>query len=148
MGFKEEIWVCIICSELENNPRQKAIVLGETDPGYNRCIRTGTSFNELPENFIALFSYWDITDKKLTGDPAKYQVWLPGDCYFLPHPDPGLGLFINCCLPSRSSTTRLNGQKMKDAQCEFKHPRKSLVVPEWMENSPRASSSQWIWRAS
>ena len=127
-----------------DNPGEKAIELGTTDmttdPRFNRCIRVGTAFDELPEGFIILFSHWDITDKKLTGDPARYQVKLPHKRYLQPHPDPvsdyGLGQFINCCLSSRSSITYLNGQNMRDAQCEFKHARKDFVTPDQMEISP------------
>ena len=130
--------------EFPNNPGQKAIVLDKTDmvtdPGYNGCIRAGTAFDELPAGFIILFSHWDITDEELFGDPAKYQVWLPGDRYLQPHPNPvsdyGLGQFINCCLPSKSSITHLNGPNMEDAQCELKHARRDLVTTGQMEISP------------
>ena len=127
-----------------DNPGGKAIDLDETDmetdPRCKRCIRVGTAFSELPEGFVILFSHWSITDKKLTGDPAKYQVKLPGNRYLQPHPDPvsnyDLGQFINCCLSSRSSITHLNGQNMKDSQFEFKHAQRELVTPEQMEISP------------
>ena len=130
--------------EFPNNPGEKAIDLDKTDmkthPRYKRCIRAGSAFSELPEGFIILFSHWTITDEELFGDPAKYQVWLPGPRYLQPHPNPvtdyGLGQFINCCLPSNSSITHINGQNMKDSQCEFKHAQKRFVTPEQMEISP------------
>ena len=87
-----------------------------------------------------MFSHWDITDEELTGDPAKYQVWLPGDHYLQPEPNPitdyGFGQFVNCCLRSKSLRTQINGQNMKEAQCEIMYPQRRWVTAEHMKISP------------
>ena len=58
----------------EKYPNHKAIYLDvtnmATEQGYNRCIRAGTAFKELPPGFIILFSKLAVTDVMSTGDAA------------------------------------------------------------------------------
>ena len=130
--------------EFPNLPGQKAIILSETamktDPKFKRCIRAGPLFDELPEGFIILFSHRCITNYQLGGTSSKYQVTLPRDRFLQPHQNPktkyGLAQFINCCLPTRSRITHIDGQNMKEAQCEIKHAKLRFLTENLMKIAP------------
>ena len=128
----------------EKYPNHKAIYLDVTNmttqQGYNRCIRAGTEFKELPPGFIIVFSKLAVTDVMSTGDAARYQVKLTDTSFLLPHRYPctpyGLGQFVDCCLSSNSAIEWMEGQNMKTKQCEIINKIGHRLRPDYKNLSP------------
>ena len=111
-----------------------------TEENYDRCVRAGTAFEKVPEVFILLLSKREVTDVKLTGKAARYQVFLTRTSYLQPDRNPctpyGLVQFINCCLPEKSTINWIGGQSMKTKQCEIVNHLYHELKPEYTDISP------------
>jgi hypothetical protein len=105
------------------------------EPGRDRGILVTSSFPELPEGFIILFSKRSITLRKSTGLQSSYQIALPGNRYLQTHTQPfkkhGLANFVNAAISKKSKRPvelqTPTEQNMKESQCRLVYTKAKSI---------------------